>query len=98
MAEVSSVSDLSLDKLCAFSDRTQTLITVDAPLYGSLLLLDGKVLKRKSAVKGKKADSGARIPSPESIVGKASRFWIQDHKGVRDRKDREEMAALLDKL
>jgi hypothetical protein len=95
MVEVSAVS---LEKLCAFSDKTQTLITVDAPLFGSLLVFEGKVLKRKSAVRGKKRETESRLPSPESIVREASRFWIQDHKGVRDRKNREEMAALLEKI
>ena len=95
MVEVSAVS---FEKLCVFSGQTQTLITADAPLFGSLLVLDGKVLKRKSAVKGKKSETDSRLPSPESIVREASRFWIQDHKGVRDLKNREEMAALLEKI
>ena len=55
-------SDVSLEKLCTFSSQTQTQITVDAPLHGTLLLLDGKVLKRKSAVKGgaRKGNAGSR--------------------------------------
>ncbi len=93
MVEASAVS---LEKLCAFSDETQTLITVDAPLFGSLLVFEGKVLKRKS--RGKKRETDSRLSSPESIVREASRFWIQDYKGVRDRKNREEMAALLEKI
>ncbi len=96
-------SDVSLEKLCAFSSQTQTQITVDAPLYGTLLLLDGKVLKRKSAVKGgaRKGNAGKQAPgkaSPESIVGKASRFWIVGPSGVRDRKSRQEMTDLLKQI
>ena len=97
------VSDVSLEKLCAFSSQTQTQITADAPLHGSLLLLDGKVLQRKSASKrgAKKGNTNKASPglaSPESIVRQASRFWIQDRQGVRDRKSRQEMAQLLEQF
>lgn len=97
------VFDVSLDKLCAFSRQTETQITVDAPLHGSFLLLDGKVLKRKSAIKirAPKENSTKQTPglaTPESIVQEASRFWIQDRMGVRDRKNRQEMAELLEQI
>ena len=93
------VSELSIEKICAFSSQTQTLVTVDAPLYGSLMVLDGKLLKRKSAVKNHEAEVEAPgIPSTEDIVREASRFWIQDHSGVRDRKNRQEMSELLEQI
>ena len=92
-------SELSIEKICAFSSQTQTLVTVDAPLYGSLMVMDGKVLKRKSTVKNRTAEAEAPgVPSTEDIVREASRFWIQDRSGVRDRKNRQEMGELLEQI
>ncbi len=93
------VSELSIEKICIFSSQTKTLVTVDAPLYGSLMVMDGKLLKRKSAVKNSGGEVEAPgIPSAEDIVREASRFWIQDRAGVRDRKNRQEMGELLEQI
>ena len=93
------VTDVSIEKLCSFSKQTQTLITVDAPLYGSLLILEGKVLKGKSAAKNPQADDPPRgLPTPEEIVREASRFWIQARSGIRDHKNRDEMSQLLEDI
>jgi len=93
------VSELSIEKVCAFSSQTQTLVTIDAPLYGSLMILDGKLLQRKPTVKkfGTEVDRPG-IPSTEEIVFEASRFWIQDRSGVRDCKNRQEMVELLEQI
>ena len=93
------VSEVSIEKICSFSKQTQTLVTVDAPLYGRLLVLDGKILKAKSSAK----KSRAKVKTPgvrsyEDIVREASRFWIQDRSGVRERKSRDEMSVILEEI
>ncbi len=87
--------DISLQKLCAFSDRTHTMITVDAPLFGTVMVLHGRVLDKGSAVEPEKIGHSTGFPSPDEIVTAASRFWILLPNGVRERKSREEMAELL---
>ena len=89
-------SEISLEKLCAFSDRTQTMITVDAPLFGTVMVLHGRILDKGSAVEPEKIGHTTGFPSPQQIVIEASRFWILLPNGVRERKDREEMARLLE--
>ena len=89
-------SNISLEKLRAFSDRTQTMITVDAPLYGSVMLLHGRILDKGSAVEPEKIGHSTGFPPPEKIVAEAARFWILLPNGVRERKTREEMAKLLE--
>ena len=89
------VSEVSLESLCAFSNRTGTLVTVDAPLYGSFQVLEGKLLGRRPGARAGNNGHRPRLPSPEDILRNASRFWIQDHVGIRDRKSRREMAELL---
>ena len=93
------VTDISIEKICSFSKQTQTLVTVDAPLYGSLLILEGKVQKGKSSIKEPLPDDQPRgLPTPEEVVQEASRFWIQSRSGVRDRKNRDEMSQLLEDI
>ena len=87
--------DISLQKLCAFSDRTHTMITVDAPLFGTVMVLHGRVLDKGSAVEPEKIGHSTGFPAPDEIVTAASRFWILLPNGVRERKSREEMAELL---
>ena len=89
-------SEITLEKLCAFSHRTLTLVTVDAPLFGSVMVLHGRVLNKGSAVEHDKIGHSAGFPSPDQIVAGAARFWILLPNGVRERKSREEMAKLLE--
>jgi len=93
---VRETADISLEKLRAFSDRTQTMITVDAPLFGSVMLLHGRVLDKGSAVEPEKIGHSTGFPPPEQIVAEATRFWILLPTGIRERKTREEMAKLLE--
>ena len=88
-------AEISLQKVCAFSDRTHTMVTVDAPLFGTVMVLHGRVLDKGSAVEPEKIGHSTGFPSPDEIVTAASRFWILLPNGVRERKSREEMAELL---
>jgi len=91
------VSEITLEKLCLFTDRSNTLITIDAPLFGSLMIFNGRVLHRGgSYVELEKIGHSIGFPAYEQILAEASRFWIVDENGIRRRKCREEMAELLD--
>jgi hypothetical protein len=87
---------ITLEKLRAYSDRTQTLVTADAPLFGSVMVLNGRVLDKGSAVEPEKIGHTSGFPPPEKIIAEAARFWILLSNGVRERKSREEMAKLLE--
>jgi hypothetical protein len=93
---VVGTSGITLEKLRTFSVRTNTMITVDAPLFGSVMLLNGRVLDKGSAVEPEKIGHTSGFPSPEKIVADAARFWILLSNGIRERKSREEMAKLLE--
>ena len=91
------VSEITLEKLRLFTDRSNTLITIDAPLFGSLMIFNGRVLsKSASYVEPDKIGNSIGFPAYEQVVAEASRFWIVDEKGIRRRKCREEMAKLLE--
>jgi hypothetical protein len=93
------VSEITLEKLRLFSDRSKILITIDAPLFGSLMIFHGRVLlKNASYVEPEKIGISIGFPAYELILAEASRFWIVDELGIRRRKCREEMAELLDEL
>jgi hypothetical protein len=93
------VSEITLEKLCLFTDRSNTLITIDAPLFGSLMIFNGRVLHRGgSYVELEKIGHSIGFPAYEQILAEASRFWIVDKNGIRRRKCREEMAELLDRV
>lgn len=92
---MTEISDITLEKLCAFSDRTKTMITADAPLYGSVMVLNGRVLDKGSAVEPEKIGHTSGFPPPVKIVAGAARFWILLSNGIRECKNREEMALLL---
>ncbi len=87
--------EITLEKLCAFSDKTSTMITVDAPLYGSVIVLNGRILDKGSAVEPDKIGHTNGFPPPEQIVADAARFWILLSNGIRECKSRQEMASLL---
>jgi hypothetical protein len=86
--------DISLEQLQVFSELSRTLLTVDAPLFGVINIMHGRVLIR-GAHEGDKLGSSMGFPPRDQIVAEASRFWIQNDNGVRERKTREEMAGLL---
>jgi hypothetical protein len=93
---VQEAPDITLEKLRAFSDRTNTMVTADAPLFGSVMLLNGQILNKGSAVEPEKIGHSTGFPSPEEIVAGAARFWLLPANGVRERKSRMEMAKLLE--
>ena len=93
------VSDITLEKLLLFTDRSNTLVTIDAPLFGSLMLFNGRVLlKGASYVEPEKIGNSIGFPSYEHILAEASRFWIVNENGIRRLKCREEMAELMEQI
>ena len=90
-------SEITLERLRLFTDRSNTLITIDAPLFGSLMIFNGRVLSKGAAyVEPEKIGNSIGFPAYEQVVAEASRFWLVDETGVRRRKCREEMAQLLE--
>jgi hypothetical protein len=91
------ISEITLEKLRQFTDRSNMLITIDAPLFGSLMLFNGRILsKSPSYVEPEKIGNSIGFPAYEQVVAEASRFWIMDEFGIRQRKSRSEMAELLE--
>jgi hypothetical protein len=86
--------DISLDQLQVFSEVSRTLLTVDAPLFGVINIMHGRILIR-GAHEANKVGASIGFPPHDQIIAEASRFWIQHDSGVRERKTREEMARLL---
>jgi hypothetical protein len=86
--------DITLDQLRTFSGRSKTTVTVDAPLFGVVTIMHGRILIRGSHEKGKVGNS-IGFPPQDQIIAEASRFWIQHSNGLRERKNREEMMVLL---
>jgi hypothetical protein len=90
-------SEITLEKLLLFTDRSNMLITIDAPLFGSVMIFNGRILHKGVAyVEPEKIGNSIGFPAYEHILAEASRFWIVDENGVRRRKCREEMAELLE--
>ena len=93
------LSEITLDKVVVFTNRSNSLITIDAPLFGSLMIFNGRVLmKGPSYVEPEKIGNSIGFPAYEQIVAEASRFWIMDEMGIRRLKCREEMAKLLEAI
>jgi hypothetical protein len=91
------LSEITLEKLRLFTNQSNTLVTIDAPLFGSLMIFNGRVLsKGPSYVEPEKIGNSIGFPAYEQVVAEASRFWIVSETGVRQRKCREEMAMLLE--
>jgi hypothetical protein len=86
--------EITLEQLRSFSDGSSTVVTIDAPLFGVVTIMHGRVLIRGSHEVDKVGKSNG-FPPRDQIVAEASRFWIQHNNGVRERKTREEMARLL---
>ena len=90
---LAQVSEITLERLQTYSDRSNSLITVDAPLFGSVLIFCGRILSR--GTEPEKVGQTIGYPSPEKVIVSASRFWIQYQNGIRERRTRDEMAKLL---
>jgi hypothetical protein len=89
-----AMAEITLDQLRKFSNASTTMVTVDAPLFGVVMILNGEVILR-GAHEDAKIGSSLGFPPREQILAEASRFWIQDQTGVRRRKTRDEMTKLL---
>ena len=93
------VSEITLEKVVHFTNRSSTLITIDAPLFGSVMIFNGRILmKGPSYVEPEKIGNSIGFPPYEQILAEASRFWIVDENGIRRRKCRQEMAKLLEEI
>ena len=93
------LSEINLEKVVHFTNRSNTLITIDAPLFGSVMIFNGRILmKGPSYVEPDKIGNSIGFPAYEQILAEASRFWIVDEVGVRRLKCREEMAKLLEEI
>jgi hypothetical protein len=88
------MAEITLDQLRNFSNASTTMVTVDAPLFGVVMILNGQVILRGSHEE-EKIGASLGFPPRDQILAEASRFWIQDENGVRRRKTRDEMAKLL---
>jgi hypothetical protein len=98
-ATMLEVSEITLEKLRLYTDRSHILITIDAPLLGTVMVFNGRVLHRGgSYVEPEKIGISIGFPTYEHIIAEASRFWILDKNGVRRLKCREEMAELLQQV
>lgn len=94
-----NLSEITLEKLQQFTGRSNTLITIDAPLFGSVMIFNGRVLQKgASYVEPEKIGNSIGFPAYGQILAEASRFWIVDENGIRRRKCREDMAKLLEEL
>jgi hypothetical protein len=93
------LSEITLEKVLQFTDRANRLITIDAPLFGSVMIFNGRILtKSASYVEPEKIGNSIGFPAYEQILSEASRFWIVDEMGIRRLKCREEMAKLLEEI
>ena len=88
------MADITLQELRDFSEASSTMVTVDAPLFGVVMILHGRVLGRGSH-EADKVGTTIGFPSRENVMAEASRFWIQGDDGVRELKTREAMTQLL---
>ena len=95
MSSVQAELDISMDLLLAFSHHTCSMITVDAPLFGSFLIFNGRMTSRGTIVEPDKIGQTIGYPAPERILVQAARFWILHSSGIRERKTRKEMAQIL---
>ena len=88
------MSDITLEELRDYSEASSTMVTADAPLFGVVMILHGRVLSR-GADEGSKTGASMGFPPREHVVAEATRFWIQSDDGVRELKTREDMSKLL---
>lgn len=91
------LAEITLEKLRLFTDKSDTLITIDAPLFSSFMIFNGRILAKGASYVGpEKIGNSIGFPAYDHVIAEASRFWIVDHRGVRQRKTRSEMAELLE--
>ena len=88
------MADMTLQELRNFSKASSTMVTADAPLFGVVMILHGRLLDR-GPHEAEKAGLSTGFPSRDEVVAEASRFWIQGDDGIRERKTRDEMFKLL---
>ena len=86
--------DITLQDLRSFSEASSTMVTADAPLFGVVMILHGKVLGRGS-YEAEKVGSSIGFPPRDQVVAEATRFWVQSDDGVRELKTRDQIAQLL---
>jgi len=89
-----AMSDITLEELRDYSEASSTLVTADAPLFGVVMILHGKVLSRGSD-EDSKVGATMGFPPRDHVISEATRFWVQSDDAVRELKTREEMAKLL---
>ena len=88
------MADITLQELRDFSEASSTMVTADAPLFGVVMILHGRLMDRGSRESGK-VGASIGFPPHEQVVAEASRFWVQSDDGLRERKSRSEMTQLL---
>src|SRR5215470_2242994 len=90
-------SEITLEKLVSFTGRSNTLVTIDAPLFSSFMIFNGRILsKAPGYVQPEKIGNSIGFPAYGRVIAEASRFWIVNTRGIRQRKNRSEMAELLE--
>jgi hypothetical protein len=93
------IPGITLEKLQVLTERSNILITIDAPLFGTVLVFNGQLLYRGGTyVEPEKIGIALGLPTCEHILAEASRFWILDENGVRRLKCREEIAEMLEQI
>ena len=80
------VSEITLEKLRRFTDQSNTLITIDAPLFGSVMIFNGRILQKgASYVEPEKIGASIGFPAYEHVVAEAieavqlARGFVTDH-------------------
>ena len=86
--------EITLEQIRNFSDLSSTTVVVDAPLFGVVTIMHGRILIRGNH-EADKVGNSIGFPPRDQIIAEASRFWIQYTSGIRERKTREEMIRLL---
>src|SRR5262249_12686084 len=95
---MAEIWEITLEKLRMFTNRCNTLITIHGPLFSSCIIFNGRVLAKCAAyVELERIGHSIGFPAYQQVIAEASRFWILDDRGIRQRKTRSEMAELLEK-
>jgi hypothetical protein len=88
------MTEITLQELRDYSEASSTLVIADAPLFGVVMILHGRVLYR-GPHETESVGASIGFPPREQVVAEASRFWIQSDDGVRELKAPHDMAKLL---
>ena len=63
------VFEITLEKLRLFTGRSNTLVTIDAPLFGTVMVFNGRVLQKGAAyVEPEKLNEALKQKVPMFIV------------------------------